>query len=53
LIEPVDGFHPSQAGHEMLAAEVWWDIGNNTNWIPPVNPFNDAITKQFGSQGGY
>lgn len=53
LIEPVDGFHPSQAGHELLAAEVWWDIGNHTAWIPEENPFNAAITAQFGDQGGY
>ncbi len=53
LIEPVDGFHPSQAGHELLSAEVWWDIGNHTTWIPQANPFNDQIGAQFGNQGGY
>lgn len=54
LIEPVDGFHPSQAGHELLAATVWWDLGNHTTgWIPSPNPHNAAIQATFGDQGGY
>jgi acyloxyacyl hydrolase len=54
LIEPVDGFHPSQIGN-WLTANYMWDVieKNYTHLLPPINPHNDVITKIFGNQGGY
>jgi len=26
---------------------------NFADWLGPINPNNDAITKVFGNQGGY
>ena len=54
LIEPVDGFHINQYAHA-LYADVFWEFleQNHPDWLGPVNPFNDAITKIFGDQGGY
>lgn len=54
IIEPVDGFHPSQAGQQLLADMIWVDLtSNRPNWLPPVNPNNAAIAQIFGDQGGY
>ena len=38
-----------------IAADVFWEMLNTQrpNWIGAVNPYNDAITKIFGDQGGY
>ncbi|KAA0155238.1 hypothetical protein FNF29_01989 [Cafeteria roenbergensis] len=53
-IEPVDGFHPSQATHQLLADVIWKDLeANRPHWIPPVNPNNAKIAALFGDQGGY
>ena len=54
LIEPVDGFHPNQLANA-LTANVSWEILETKypQLIPPLNPFNDYIEKQFGDQGGY
>ena len=54
LIEPVDGFHPSQQA-QALIAQVSWEMVRNltTDFIPPTNPYNDLIRKQFGDQNGY
>jgi len=53
LIEPSDGFHPSQVGH-MLQAETFYNglLAKLPDAIGPVNPNNAAILKQFGNQGG-
>lgn len=54
LIEPGDGFHPSQAGNQLLAEIIWEDIAaNRPTWLPTVNPHNAAIAALFGDQGGY
>jgi acyloxyacyl hydrolase len=54
LIEPVDGFHPSQAGNQLLAQVIWDDIADNMpSWLPTLNPHNWEIAALFGDQGGY
>ncbi len=54
LIEPVDGFHPSQTGNMVLASKLWEDLATNRpSWIPKRNPNNAAILSLFGDQGGY
>jgi acyloxyacyl hydrolase len=53
-IEPVDGFHPSQATHQLLAQIIWQNLeANRPAWLPPVNPNNAKIQELFGDQGGY
>lgn len=54
IIEPVDGFHPSQTGQQLLAEVVWDELATNRpTWLPRVNPYNAQIAAQFGDQGGY
>lgn len=54
LIEPVDGFHPSQTGNVLLAQQIWADLkANFSQAIGPENPNNAQITALFGDQGGY
>jgi acyloxyacyl hydrolase len=54
LIEPADGFHPSQTGNMLLAEKVWDDLATNKpDWLPPTNPNNGRIAQLFGDQGGY
>jgi len=54
LIEPVDGFHPSQIGLELLVDFLWRDLSVNfTASIGAENPNNDAIISMFGDQGGF
>jgi acyloxyacyl hydrolase len=54
LIEPADGFHPSQTGNMVLAAKLWDDlVANKPAWIPKLNPHNADIARLFGDQGGY
>ena len=54
LIEPVDGFHTNQYAHALYADNIWEILEKQyPDWIGPINPFNDAITKIFGDQGGY
>mmetsp|Transcript_4922 Transcript_4922/g.8028 ORF Transcript_4922/g.8028 Transcript_4922/m.8028 type:complete len:160 (-) Transcript_4922:213-692(-) len=54
LIEPSDGFHPSQVGNELLAQEIWqWLEAKFPESIGSVNPFNEEIKRIFGDQGGY
>jgi len=52
LIEPADGFHPSQTFHQMSANYTWAQL---VQWgiINEANPNNAAITAVFGDQGGY
>jgi len=54
LIEPVDGFHPSQIA-TFLAADYQWAhiVQNHPEILPPINPNNDKITQLFGDQNGY
>lgn len=54
LIEPVDGFHPSQTGNVLLAQQIWADLkANFSQAIGPENPNNAQIQAIFGDQGGF
>jgi acyloxyacyl hydrolase len=54
VIEPVDGFHPSQTGNFLLAETVWEDLlANKPSFLGAVNPHNADIARVFGDQGGY
>ena len=54
LIEPVDGFHPSQAGNMYLASSLWsWFEKEHPEALGAVNPHNAEITSIFGDQGGH
>lgn len=54
LIEPTDGFHPSQTANELLAEYLWnYLVANVTDAIGDVNPNNAQITQLFGDQGGF
>ena len=46
LIEPVDGFHPSQTGNALIA-EAYWTRLVEMNVLPPANPNNAAIAAKF------
>jgi acyloxyacyl hydrolase len=54
LIEPVDGFHPSQIA-TFLAADFQWSniVKQYPDILPPINPNNDKIKQLFGDQNGY
>ncbi|MES1912968.1 MAG: hypothetical protein MHM6MM_005208 [Cercozoa sp. M6MM] len=47
LVDPIDGFHPSNTGLSLIADVVWADV---VRWglLPPENPHNDAIVQLFG-----
>lgn len=54
LIEPVDGFHPSQLANYLLANWAWDYLQVNApSFVPPKNPNNARIQQLFGNQGGY
>ncbi len=54
LIEPSDGFHPSQIGNELLAAHVWKEmLAKYPQAVGAVNPHNAEIRALFGDQGGF
>eukprot|EP00656_Telonema_subtile_P008813 TRINITY_DN14122_c0_g1_i3.p2 TRINITY_DN14122_c0_g1~~TRINITY_DN14122_c0_g1_i3.p2 ORF type:complete len:218 (+),score=62.54 TRINITY_DN14122_c0_g1_i3:863-1516(+) len=54
LIEPVDGFHPSQAGNMYMADQIWqWLEQNHPEVLGPTNPHNGEIQALFGDQGGF
>jgi len=54
LIEPVDGFHPSQQTQALMGAWTYNTIlQDHPSWLGEVNPFNSLITTLFGNQGGY
>jgi len=54
IIEPGDGFHPSQTGNALFAEVIWQDLTQNRpGWLPSLNPFNGNISAIFGDQGGY
>jgi len=54
VIEPVDGFHPSQTGQALTSSYLFNLLNaNNPNLLGKVNPYNDKIEAQFADQGGY
>eukprot|EP01090_Pellita_catalonica_P010171 TRINITY_DN21636_c0_g1_i1.p1 TRINITY_DN21636_c0_g1~~TRINITY_DN21636_c0_g1_i1.p1 ORF type:complete len:602 (+),score=61.13 TRINITY_DN21636_c0_g1_i1:258-1808(+) len=54
LIEPVDGFHPSQIANELFVSYSWDKWAKEAPYlIPQKNHFNAEIKKRFGDQGGY
>jgi len=54
LIEPTDGFHPSQIFHAKLGDYLWNTImTDHPDWLGKENPNNDRIQQLFGNQGGY
>ena len=54
LIEPVDGFHPSQIGDTLLAKfHIDMVTKMAPELLPPINSNNALIQTQFGDQGGY
>jgi len=54
LIEPIDGFHPSQLTNALIAKIVWEKLEKeHPDFLGPVNPHNAEIQAIFGNQGGY
>lgn len=49
LIEPSDGFHPSQIGNAQIAQYIW-NATIDAGIIPPPNPNNDKIRARFFPQ---
>ena len=50
LIEPADGFHPSQAGNALFAQKFYEFLDTNyPEALGPVNPFNAEIDAKFFS----
>eukprot|EP01114_Cavostelium_apophysatum_P017028 TRINITY_DN4967_c0_g1_i1.p1 TRINITY_DN4967_c0_g1~~TRINITY_DN4967_c0_g1_i1.p1 ORF type:complete len:585 (-),score=119.82 TRINITY_DN4967_c0_g1_i1:4-1758(-) len=52
LIEPIDGFHPTQLTNALMT-EVMYGQYEALGILPPINPNNDLIRAMFGDQGGY
>lgn len=51
IIEPVDGFHPSQLANYYFSEIIWEKIQNDRpEWIPLANPKNNVIDQMFGNQ---
>jgi len=54
LIEPVDGFHPSQISNWISGSYLFDQILQNyPEFVGQVNPYNAIIQQLFGDQGGY
>jgi len=54
LIEPVDGFHPSQTANVLIADNLWAAVSADfPQAMGGLNPNNNAILQMFGDQGGY
>jgi acyloxyacyl hydrolase len=54
LIEPMDGFHPSQIAISLVADYMFDYLSKNyPETVGKVNPHNAEIIKLFGDQGGY
>lgn len=53
LIEPVDGFHPSQVGNALTTEITFQILARIKGALPKSNPFNEKIKEKFGDQGGY
>ena len=48
IIEPVDGFHPSQTGNAIFAQKFWqWLEEFHPAAIGPINKYNDEINDMF------
>eukprot|EP01012_Entosiphon_sulcatum_P057106 TRINITY_DN8082_c0_g1_i1.p1 TRINITY_DN8082_c0_g1~~TRINITY_DN8082_c0_g1_i1.p1 ORF type:complete len:570 (+),score=119.58 TRINITY_DN8082_c0_g1_i1:29-1711(+) len=52
MIEPTDGFHPSQLANYWIAQYLVQNL-TKQGLMPPPNPHNDDIYRKFGDQGGY
>ena len=53
LIEPIDGFHMNRDANALLADENWAILEEqHSDWLGPINPFNDKILQIFGDQNG-
>jgi acyloxyacyl hydrolase len=52
IIEPVDGFHPSQYGNSWIG-QYLFNKSLEAGIVGEVNPFNADIIAKFGDQGGY
>jgi acyloxyacyl hydrolase len=53
VIEPSDGFHPSQTGNELFSAQLWnWLEQEFPQALGAENPNNNEIMKLFPGQGG-
>lgn len=52
LIEPVDGFHPSQWGNSWIG-DYLFNVTLASGILGSPNPNNAAIAAKFGNQGGY
>jgi acyloxyacyl hydrolase len=52
LIEPVDGFHPSQLGNSIIG-DFLFNTMVKFGLVGSVNPNNADIVQKFGDQGGY
>ena len=54
LIEPSDGFHPSQLANALLARQLWdFVVKTYPQAVGPENPNNAEIERLFGNQGGF
>ena len=54
LIEPVDGFHPSQYSHRLIAKVIWdWLERVYPDYIGQFNPNNPLISKNFPNPPPY
>jgi len=54
VIEPSDGFHPSQTGNMMLSDFMFsWLEKQHPDFLGPINPNNGKIKQLFGDQGGF
>ncbi|KAG8442762.1 hypothetical protein GDO86_011537 [Hymenochirus boettgeri] len=54
LIEPVDGFHPSQIASALGAKLIWQEVvQSRPELFGEENPYNKAIMAVFGDQGGH
>lgn len=48
LIEPADGFHPSQAGNALFAQKFFEFLETeHPEALGPVNPYNEEIDAMF------
>merc|ERR1719379_2970031 len=54
LIEPVDGFHPSQTAMALTAEVLYNKLQtDHPSFLGPIIPNNAQIEKIFADQGGY
>ena len=51
LIEPTDGFHPSQQANALTTELVFKILSKMEGALPTRNPFNEKIKEKFGDQG--